>query len=182
VKAYAHPVPARSRWLKLPVNSGPYRHWLIDKASLTRRLQSNATDFSVHPVRVLTARPYCDEAQLLGLPHRKTALLREVQLCRSGRPVVFAHSVLPHESLRGAWQGLSRLGTKSLGTTLFTDARVRRTPLEYRKLNRQDALYRKAVAALVHAPVNLWARRSAFKLKHAMILVTEVFLPSVLTL
>jgi len=128
------------------------------------------------------ARAQCDESQLLQMPFRQRALLRDVHLTCENRPVVFAHSVLPSRSLRGNWQGLSRLGNRSLGTTLFADARVMRTPLEFKKLAKHNALYRRATADLESAPNALWARRSVFRLKHAVILVTEVFLPSVLKL
>lgn len=131
---------------------------------------------------MLEARTQCDEAQLLQMPFRQKALLREVHLNCENRPVVFAHSVLPYKSLRGSWQGLSRLGNRSLGTTLFADARVMRTPLEFKKLAKHHALYRRATADLESAPNSLWARRSVFRLEHAVILVTEVFLPSVLKL
>jgi chorismate--pyruvate lyase len=172
----------RSRWLKKPVNSGAYRHWLIDKGSLTRRLQLRCRDFRVKPIKLYNAKPQVDEALLLNLSLRQSTLLREVYLYCSGQPAVFAHSVLPYKSLRGDWQGLGRLGNRSLGATLFTNPNVVRTALEFKKLSIHHALYRRAVANLDSRPQALWARRSAFSLNGAMILVTEVFLPQVLTL
>ncbi|MFA6178305.1 MAG: chorismate lyase [Candidatus Methylopumilus sp.] len=182
MKVFAKSLSSRAKWLRAPISSGVYRHWLIDKASLTKRLQGHCAEFSVKPTKMYAAKSQYDEAQLLGLSSRQRALLREVHLCCTNRPVVFAHSVLPYQSLRGSWQGLSRLGNKSLGSTLFADARVVRTPLAYKKLAKHHALYRRAVADLESAPSALWARRSVFRLKHAVILVTEVFLPGVLAL
>ncbi|MGZ8252012.1 MAG: chorismate--pyruvate lyase family protein [Methylophilaceae bacterium] len=182
MKIRAHSLYQRSHWLVKPLGSGAYRSWLIDKGSLTKRLQLRTSDFAVTPTKLENAKPPCDEAWLLYMHSKQTALLREVHLCCEKRPVVFAHSVLPYKSLRGSWQGLSRLGNRSLGTTLFADARVMRTPLEYRKLAKHHALYRRAVADLESAPSALWARRSVFRLRHAVILVTEVFLPGVLAL
>jgi len=154
----------------------------MDKGSLTKRLQSRNPDFAVRPTRVRGAKPQFDEAQMLRLAGHQHALLREVQLRCADIPTVFAHSVLPYRSLRGSWQGLGRLGNRSLGTTLFADARVMRTALEYKKLAKHHPLYRKAVFSLDISTSALWARRSVFRLKHAVILVTEVFLPSVLEL
>lgn len=164
------------------MNSGVYRHWLIDGGSLTRRLQARCGDFAVRPIKLYDAKPQPDEAHLLALLPYQKALLREVHLYCAGKPVIFAHSVLPHKSLRGNWQGLGRLGNKPLGGALFSDPRVVRTPLEFKKLSSHHALYRRAVACLDMQPPALWARRSVFTLDGVAILVTEVFLPQVLTL
>jgi len=182
VKILAKSLSPRSRWLKKPMNSGVYRYWLIDNGSLTRRLQLRCRDFRVKPIRLYNARSQVDEALLLNLSQRQTTLIREVYLYCSNRPVVFAHSVLPHKSLRGDWQGLGRLGNKSLGAALFKNPNVVRTVLEFKKLSNHHALYRRAVANLDSKPRALWARRSTFSLDGATILVTEIFLPQVLTL
>lgn len=168
------------RWLRSPMGSGAYRHWLVDGGSLTRRLQGCCRDFAVERVRLIDARPKLEEAQLLCVSARRLALLREVRLHCGGRPVVFAHSILPHKSLRGPWLGLVHLGNKPLGGQLFSNPRVVRTPLEYKKLHRHHALYRRATAHLKVLPAAIWARRSVFRLGCAAILVTEVFLPEVL--
>jgi chorismate--pyruvate lyase len=182
VKIQAHFLYPRGCWLAKPVSSGVYRHWLIDGGSLTRRLQLCCSDFSVKPIKLHNAKPQLDEALILNLSPRQKALLREVYLCCAGKRVVFAHSVLPHKSLRGDWQGLGRLGNKSLGATLFTNPNVVRTALEFKKLSNHHALYHRAVANFDSRPQALWARRSVFNLNGAVILVTEVFLPQVLTL
>jgi chorismate--pyruvate lyase len=173
---------ARPRWLKKPAGCKRYRHWLINKGSLTRRLESANRQFSVKQIKLYQGKPAYDEAAMLGLKSHQSAYLREVQLCCAGVPVVFAHSVLPYKSLRGNWHRLNQLGNKSLGGALFSDLKVKRTQLEFKKLPRHHVLYRRAIAhssALVPA---LWARRSVFCLKGATIMVTEVFLPEVLAL
>lgn len=103
----------------------------------------------------------------------------------NGQGVVFAHSVLPKASLRGAWAGLSRLGSKPLGAMLFANPKVQRTALSYKKISANHALYRQAIAKLTKAPPYLWARRSMFSIRGAnqigqRIMVTEVFLPHLL--
>lgn len=164
------------------MNSGGYRHWLIDSSSLTKRLQSLSDDFFVRPSRHQYAKPQVDEAQLLGLSRRQNALLREVHLYCHGEPVVFAHSVLPPQSLRGEWLALGHLGNKPLGAALFMNPKVTRTQLEFKKLSNQHALYRRAVRHLAVKPQAVWARRSIFRLKRSAVMVTEVFLPQVLKL
>ncbi len=170
----------RQQWLKKPMLSGAYRKWLIDSGSLTARLQQRYSQFSVKPVAVKYAKPICDESALLRLPAHKAALIREVLLIGNSQPVVFAHSVLPRASLRGAWHVLGKLGNKPLGATLFANPKVQRTPLRYKKLSPQHALYQHALQHLSHKPAFLWARRSIFSLNCANILVTEVFLPQLL--
>ena len=161
---------------------GAYRKWLIDSGSLTARLQSRYSHFAVKPVAVKYAKAIQDEAALLHLPARKTALIREVLLIGNNQPVVFAHSVLPRTSLRGAWNGLGRLGNKPLGATLFANPKVKRTPLEYKKLSRQNPISMRVAEHMLTPPKAMWARRSVFSLNCAKILVTEVFLPQLLTI
>jgi len=172
----------RQHWLHQPVACGPYRSWLVETASLTRRLQSRSATFSVNTLSLKQALPAPEDAGLLGISARHPSLMRDVHLLCDGQPAVYASSVLPRSSLRGAWRGLGKLGNRSLGSMLFSNPRVSRAPLSYRKLTAQHALYRRAVAHLQNKPAFVWARRSVFHLDCAAILVTEVFLPSVLTL
>jgi len=83
----------RSQWLVNPMHSGAYRTWLIERASLTKRLQSKTKHFQVRALNVHASKPYLDEAHLLGLPYHQHALLREVMLMDDQTSLVFAHSV-----------------------------------------------------------------------------------------
>ena len=154
--------------------------WLIDEGSLTARLQLRYSHFAVNPMVVKYAKPIADESALLHLPAHKSGLIREVLLIGNRQPVVFAHSILPRASLRGAWNGLGRLGNKPLGATLFANPKVKRTPLSYKKLSPHHKLFQHATAHLTIKPTHLWARRSIFSLNCARILVTEIFLPKLL--
>lgn len=182
MKILAHAYTARAHWLNTPIGSGAYRRWLIGRGSLTRQLQLHCANFKVRPVKHSRARAQIDEASLLAVSVRSRILLREVQLHCDDAPVVFAQSIMPLRSLRGDWRGLVNLGSRSLGSELFADPRVVRTPLEYRKLARHHVLYRRATEQLKSPPPALWARRSVFRLHAAAIMVTEIFLPQVLDL
>ncbi|MDX1916304.1 MAG: chorismate lyase [Methylophilus sp.] len=173
----SHP---RQQWLKKPMMSGAYRKWMIDDGSLTARLKARYADFAVKPVLLKNASAFTDESALLCLKANQHALIREVILMGKNQPVVFAHSVLPRTSLRGAWHGLGRLGNKPLGATLFVNPKVKRTPLEYKKLPRHHPISMRVAAQLHVTPKALWGRRSIFSLGCAKILVTEVFLPQLL--
>lgn len=155
------------------------RSWLTDPGSLTARLQERGA-FAVHLLRQGLDRPTADEIAVLGIPTRQRAHVREVALHCAGRPLVFAHTTLPrhpHGPLTG-W--LARLGTRSLGTLLFTHPGFTRGPLTCRRLDHRHPLYARAVTALGldgHAPAALWARRSCFFFSEQRVLVTEIFAP-----
>lgn len=167
-------------WLKKPILAGGYQRWLVDDGSLTLRLQQRHANFLVKPLSMRYTKPLKDERPFLQLKLGQKALVREVLLISNDQPVVFAHSVLSTQSLYGEWSSFSRLGSQSLGAALFANPKVKRTPLSYKKLSQQHMLYKQAAKQLSDAPRFLWARRSVFSLHCANILVTEVFLPTIL--
>lgn len=172
-----------SKWHPAPLSISPQtRNWLQNRGSLTRLIQLRCRNFRVEPVFQSLATAYEDELALLGLRPRELAHVREVYLYCGKTPVVFAHSVVARKSLRGAWYGLSNLGNKSLGTMLFTNPVIKRTPLRFKKLNLGHPLFHRACQSLQVAPISLWARRSLFTLHGQPIMVTEVFLPAILDL
>lgn len=174
---------SRQGWLAHP-HSLPrsLRHWLCDKGSLTQRLKARCTDFRVVPLATGLARPNLDEYTLLGMAPGTRAYVREVLLLCNDVPVVFAHSVLPYPSLRGAWNGISRLGSRPLGQALFSDHRIRRQPLAFRSVHPDHPLFHAITRQQALYDNSLWARRSVFCLNKLPLLVTEVFLPAIETL
>lgn len=168
-------------WLRKPLLSGKMKHWLQDHQSLTLRLQQQYEKFQVQPICVTYAKAYVDECAILNIPLRACVLKRDVFLRGNDQTVVFAHSVLPKKILRGQWLGLKSLGAKPLGAALFANPRVRRTELRYKKLSRQHVLTKSLQQYKVGAPNLLWARRSVFRLHGAEMMVTEVFLPTIIT-
>ncbi len=185
---FPHPEPhavldTRQGWLAHPLSlPRALRLWLSDRGSLTRRLKTRCAAFRVAPLTTGLARPNPDEYALLGLMPGTRAYVREVMLLCDDVPVVFAHSVLPHASLRGGWNGITRLGSRSLGEALFCDHRIERQPLAYRQLRHGHPLFRTITTQHPLEARSLWARRSAFCLNHHPLLVTEVFLPTIDTL
>ncbi len=162
------------------------RRWLIDRGSLTRRLQARCRRFSVEVVAQRLLPATRDEGLLLGVPRAQRALVREVRLLCDGLPVVFARSVLAHRSLRGPWRMVGGLGTRPLGAAVFADPTVTRQPLHFSRVGHGHSLHRRIGAALgasfkAGAP-GLWARRSVFLRGRHPLLVTEVFLPAILGL
>ena len=166
----------------LPSPNHPLRQWLAARGSLTARLRSRAGSFRVATLCQQLALPVHDEAALLGLPPQRLALVREVVLHCDELPTVFAHSIVVAADVRHPWRFVASLGNRPLGAVLFSDPRIERAPLHFKTLDRHHPLYRRAAAQLPQVPPRLWARRSLFRLEDAPLLVTEVFLPTVMEL
>lgn len=158
------------------------RSWLGESGSLTLRLQRACSPAQPFSLRVLArgfAAAHRDELPLLGLHDR--ARVREILMSRGNAPLVFAHSVISHRDLRGAWAILDGIGGRSLGSVLFTDHCVQRGALHFRRLDVRHPLYRKALPWCGDvAPRELWARRAVFLRQGRPLIVTEVFLPEVM--
>ncbi|EKF73414.1 chorismate lyase [Alcanivorax hongdengensis A-11-3] len=141
------------------------RDWMADPGSLTARLQRHGR-FRVQPGRHAITPPSQEERQLLGLPGRQAALIREVTLLLDDTPVVAARSVLPLSSLRGANRVLGHMGSRSLGSELY----------------RRPAALRDQVWARYGAPHSgeapCWGRQSRFIKRGHPLLVAEYFLPA----
>jgi chorismate--pyruvate lyase len=172
---------SRQGWLAHPFSlPRSLRAWLSDCGSLTQRLKSHCASFRVVPLATGLARANADEYALLGVAPGTRVYVREVLLLCNEVPVVFAHSVLPPAGLRGGWSGITRLGSRSLGEALFSDHRIERQPLAYRRVQHDHPLYRAAARQQAVSDSSLWARRSVFCLNRHPLLVTEVFLPTLL--
>ncbi|NOX91333.1 MAG: chorismate lyase, partial [Gammaproteobacteria bacterium] len=154
--------------------------WLLDPASLTRRLQQTCGDgFRVVPTEQYWQRPMLNEAQALGvLPHER-CFVREVQLLCDDQPWVFARTVIPVRTLTGPRRRLSRLGKRPLGAVLFADRSMVRSGIEIARLSPEQPLFARATAGLSQPPTSIWGRRSAFFLNHQPLLVSEIFLPAI---
>ena len=170
-------------WQSKQVCNAEYRRfaaWLCDRGSLTARLQARG-NFAVRSLRQGLATPTFDEALFLGIKPGRLAWVREVALLCDGKPVVFAHTVLPWRP-RGPLTGwLARLGNRSLGALLFADAGFMRGELHSKRLDERHELFQAAIDALRlsdDAPRSLWARRSRFRYGAQSALVTEVFSPA----
>jgi chorismate--pyruvate lyase len=186
-----HTGPRHETWLAHPPRASmpaALRPWLRDAGSLTARIRARCTRFTVQVVCQELAAVHRDEALLLGLRPGERAWVREVLLVADGRPVVFARSLLPRRNVRGAWNLFHGMGSRPLGQALFADPAISRLPLACWRLDRRDARYHRALAALTrHAPAQslprtLWARRSIFLLRGSALMVSEAFLPEILEL
>ena len=104
---------------------------------------------------------------------------REVLLCCDGEPVVYAHTVTALSSAAD-WPFFHRLGQRSLGTALFSDPLIARGCLQHARLHARHALARRAAAAAPACSNErvLHARRCLYRRHRGLLLVTELFLPT----
>ncbi len=166
-------------WRQIPP-TGPLRAWITDRGSLTARIVDHFADFNLRRLQQTRAQPLADERRALGIRRTERVVLREVLLRDAGRALVFAHTVVHPRDLRGAWRGLSRLGSRPLAEMLFHDPTVSRMPIEYRRIDGRHRLCQLACAAAGIERQALWARRSVFLKNGRPLLVTEVFLPDLI--
>ncbi len=165
-----------------------FQHWLTDRSSLTAKLISASNAFRVQ--RIFQKHDFCwaDEYAAIGLVHPVKAHVREVLLRCDGRPAVFAHTAMPFDSNASQWPLFRTLGNKSLGSTLFGDPLVVRGAMQYARLQpnhpAMQAAYRLTKPELSNAEQlkftrAMFARRSLFFRRGGVMLVTELFLPTI---
>ena len=171
-----------NRWLAhLPPGSAPpfLRPWLLESGSLTARLQAHCGRFEVRLLRHSHGVCQPDQAGVIGLARAVRVREREVLLCCDGEPMVYAHTVAAL-ACAADWPFFNRLGQRSLGTALFSDPLIARGRLQHARLHARHALARRAAAA---APACrderlLHARRCLYRRHRGLLLVTELFLPT----
>lgn len=162
----------RHHW-HTPLGRGPdvaLRSWLTETGSLTARCIRHSRHFAVRVLFYGKARPLGDEVAA------RRAWVREVVLECDGQPVIFAHTTLACGRGGRLTRWLAGLGSRSLGSLLFSYPGFSRGPIEFCRLDARHPLYHRA-AVLGPVPPVLWARRSAHRLAGQSVLVTEVFLP-----
>src|SRR5258708_16195468 len=117
-------------WQLLPVCAEPrLRRWLLDRGSLTLRIQLRCDDFRLDLLSQHTAAVDRGERAVLGVRAGVQCVVREVSLNCGRRPVVFAHSVVESRALRGPGRILITLAARPLCAPLFADPRLHRYPL-----------------------------------------------------
>lgn len=139
-----------------------WQEWVLDRGSLTKRLQQASNgDFQVRVQSQSTRLPSLSERNALKLGLGRWALIREVELVCCGEVWVRARSVIPISTLKGDERQLRYLGEKPLGAFLFASRSMRREQLEVSRYTGKGSVS--------------FARRSIFKLHQKPLLVVEHF-------
>ena len=177
VKSEAIWIP-RSRLLRAHVPSA-ILDWLLDKASLTRRVQTACRGrFSVRVLSQGWMRPMLNEALALGIDPGRTALVRQVELLCDNTPWVCARTIIPRTTLTGPLRKLAHLQSRSLGATLFASPTMQRGEVEVTKISAASKTHQLITRHGANLPESLWGRRSVFRVYEKPLLVCEFFLPA----
>lgn len=141
--------------------------WLEDGGSFIQRLKKHGLQPQVVVLREYWGFPEPAEAAGLGVPSRRYVYVREVEIRHKNEPLMFARTVIPAETLTGHERILAHLGTRSLGSVLFSYPGVQRSPFEI-----------KACHLPHYASSDLWERQSFFIINGKVLLLREVYLPA----
>lgn len=159
------------------------RHWLTESGSLTAKLIAYSNAFRVQRIYQQHDVCWADEFAEIGLNNVAKVHAREVLLHCDGIPAVYAHTVLPLNSNAKQWPLFKTLGEKSLGSTLFSDPKVQRSALQFARLQpNHPAVLRANLLTKNNLDRPLFARRSLFFRCGGVMLVTELFLPTITSL
>lgn len=115
------------------------------------------------------------EASAMVLQRAHSALVRHVLLCCNEQPLVYARTVIPVTTIRGAQRRYANMGNRPLGAMLFADRTMQRETVEVSKL---PAAHEANQYTNSKAPI--WGRRSVFRVSGKPLLVSEYFLPELL--
>lgn len=105
---------------------------------------------------------------MLGIIGSERVWVRDVVLYIDDQPLIIARTAIPEQTLRGAGVRLKHLGNRSLGSYLFTQPSLQRTPLRASQHTAQP-----------HYP---WGRYSVFRVHGKPLMVSEWFHTDILSL
>lgn len=152
--------------------------WLFDVSSLTARLiELCGKDFSVQVISQCWQTLEAEEAAAMSLQHVHSALVREVLLCCNDQPLVYARTVIPSTTVKGARRRYANMGNRPLGAMLFADRTMRREPVQVSLL---PVMHKANQYTKSDLPV--WGRRSVFRVSGKPLLVSEYFFAELLKL
>ncbi|MGW8248359.1 MAG: chorismate--pyruvate lyase family protein [Acidiferrobacterales bacterium] len=153
--------------------------WLLDKASLTKRLQNACQGkFSVRVLSQGWSRPMLNEAHELGINPHRLALIRQVELLCDNTPWVCARTIIPGSTLSGPLRKLAHLQSQSLGAILFASPTMQRGEVEISNISSDSKTHQLLARCGAKLPESLWGRRSVFRVFDKPLLVCEFFLPT----
>ncbi len=159
--------------------------WLFDQGSLTTKLvracqHCGKGRFRVEVINQAWGRPLYSERRLLKMRHGEVAFIREVKLHCDDQSWVFARTLIPASSFRGAARRLAFLGDKPLGAVLFADPRTRRRQMQFSAMHLGNIVHDQAVDGSPGRRGDIWGRRTLFVYGGQPLLVYEIFLPKLL--
>ncbi len=108
----------------------------------------------------------------MSLKNVHSALVRQVLLCCGDNPLVYARTVIPATTIKGAERRYANLGNRPLGAMLFADRTMRREDVHVSILRDSHEANQ-----FIKGDEPVWGRRSVFRVAGKPLLVSEYFLP-----
>ena len=137
--------------------------WLSHKGSFMERLKIHGIlDAKIKVLAQSWQMPWESECELLQT--QEFALVREVSIKSGEKCWMYARTIFTKAILEGELACLAHLENRPLGTILFKDPLLTRGEFEYLSV------------------YNAYARRSLFKKQEKSLLLTEVFMPDMVTI
>lgn len=154
--------------------------FLFQDGSLSRYIEDNCGgEFHIELKNESWCQPLTDEIESLSLAEDEITFVRESWLKCDNNRLVYARTVIPRTTFEKESQELLQLGNKPLGNILFNDNTAYRTNMRYAKIPVDCSLHQQATVASKIAG-DLWGRQSLFYINNNPLLITEVFLPTIL--
>ena len=153
--------------------------WLLDRASLTTKLQARCPALRVIPLYEGWGHAYpFEQPAVLNTAVTNTSAsdpqriwIREVMLCCGSTPWIFARSVTPAVAPNQPWAFLRQQGPQPLGQRLFQDPSIERGAFLF---SRWCWPSRGIAHITAHQP--MLARHCRYQKQQAPLLLSEVFL------
>lgn len=161
--------------------SAAAQSWLYETGSLTQRLRRHyGARFGVRILRQYWHKPFVAESRLLGLASTRHALIREVVLHAEQQPLILARSIIPAATIAVAQRNLTQLGTRPLGEVIFAYPNLQR--LNFAIAHLTPDVWQASCQQEFALTEAIYGRRTIYAIPTHPLLVTEIFLPPVLTL
>jgi chorismate lyase len=153
---------------------------LFHEGSLTYFIQQHCDGlFNIELISEEWISPMQDEMELLSLKNDEATFIRKSRLKCDEQTLVYARTVIPKKTLVEENKILTQLGEEPLGNILFNNATTYRSDMRYAKIPVECDLHREATEEL-NITSELWGRQSQFFIRDQPLLITEIFLPSIL--
>jgi chorismate--pyruvate lyase len=169
-------------WQSYPVlpelPASPLSGWLLHVGSFMQRLKGLGVNAKVKVLNEGWQFLPPDERELLKIPSRIYARVREVLISSQKGRWMYARTVIPAKTLTGKERQLANLKNRSLGSVLFSNPATQRSPFEFACLSPQIKGYTK-ISEHLATTHSIWARRSQFHIQDKTLLLAEFFSPAI---
>ncbi len=157
------------------------RQWLLGAPRLVQAFKAALGEVVMQKLQYTYAKPFVDEAVVLGLGPEKAHIRQVLIGSQSGHPLCYGRVIIPHTTYEAHKEAFSNLGRQFIGDSLLhNNQEVARQAFEFACFDANSdyvsAFFTFNPDSRINEP--LWpARRSIFLWDDAPLLITEFLLP-----